>query len=448
MPKKSFNVRQQLQEQARMLFYNKRLTNLEIAEILTCSVRTVIRWKKQIENTQKDRSPKVKLPRKRPRKFDPAIYSRIKEIKEKNSLYTAALIHRLIQEEVKTKCPTESSIRKYLISEGFHFKKILNRQGYIKFQREKPNDLWQIDIAGGQMIKGLGSVFLVLILDDCSRYVVGAQYFQDQKEMTVIQVIRDALVKYGRPNQILADNGTQFKNTMGEKNTRYLNLMFSLGVDAIFSRKNHPQSKGKVERIFGTIIQDFLLKIRAEITQGSSFSLQEFNLRFWEWIKWYNEQKPHRSLPHRTHPSTIYFNTSNRIFRPLETQIDWNQWINAYEKRKVSKYNEISYRKHSISIPPGYVGCEVDLLHLNDRFEIYHNNQILCTSMKKPGEYSPSISPIIRTIAQNGTFQYQSHWYSVDYKLAGKKVEIQEGDEGRTLFVYLDSHLIKSLSVK
>ena len=72
-------------------------------------------------------------------------------------------------------------MRKYLLSKGFSFKKVLNRQGYIKFQRDTPNDMWQIDIAGGQYLKGLGVVYLIVLIDDCSRFIVGAQYFQIRK---------------------------------------------------------------------------------------------------------------------------------------------------------------------------------------------------------------------------------------------------------------------------
>jgi hypothetical protein len=277
---------------------------------------------------------------------------------------------------------------------------------------------------------------------------VGAEYFQDQKATNVIQVIRDVIIKYGRPNQILADNGTQFKNTIGDGNTRYINLLSSLGIEAIFSRKNHPQSKGKVERLFGTINQDFLLKVRSETALDGLHSLNALNSKFHEWVKWYNEKKPHRSLDHHQPPAVTYWNPEIRISRPLETQIDWNQWINAYEKRKVNKFNEISYRKHTIQVPSGYVGCIVELLHLNDRFEVYHHDTLICTSMKDPKEFVPGISRITRNISQNGTIQYKSHWYSIDYKLVGKKVEIQEGDEGRTLFVYMDGHLIKCLPVK
>ena len=48
-----------------------------------------------------------------------------------------------------------------------------------------------------------------------------AEYFRTQKELEVNKVIREAIMAYGRPNQILADNGTQFRNLIGEIGPKY-----------------------------------------------------------------------------------------------------------------------------------------------------------------------------------------------------------------------------------
>jgi transposase InsO family protein len=446
MQRKKKQQKQQLQEQARSLFYNKQLSNQAIAESLGCSVRTIIRWKQQ---ATRSRDPSTNLPKhqqSRQRKYVSIIFDRMCELKTQNPNWTVPIIHQTLAESFET-CPSESSIRKYLVAKGFRFKHTPNRQGYIKFQRDKPNELWQIDIAGPQSLKGLGVVYLILIVDDCSRFVVSAQYFQDQKVMNVLQVIRNAVMEYGRPQEMFSDNGRQFKSMMGEQQTRYVNLLYSLDIKPSFSRRQHPQSKGKVERIFETVNKNFLLKLRAELHHLSHFFLYDLNTRLQQWVKWYNEQKPHRSLPQRKPPITV-FQKAERIYRPLESQIDWNQWINAYIERKVTKYNEITYQTQTIKIPPGYVGCRIQLLHLDDRFEIYHQDQLISTVLKTSDTYSLPKSPIIRTIAQNGTVQYQKHWYSVDYKLRGKKVEIQANEDGRTLLVYLEKILIKRLSVK
>ena len=59
---------------------------------------------------------------------------------------------------------------------------------------------------------------------------MAAEYFKDQKGLNVLKTIRNAVMAYGRPNQILADNGTQFKNLIGELGTKYTRLLEILDI--------------------------------------------------------------------------------------------------------------------------------------------------------------------------------------------------------------------------
>ena len=59
---------------------------------------------------------------------------------------------------------------------------------------------------------------------------MAAEYFKDQKGLNVLKTIRNAVMAYGRPNQIFADNGTQFKNLIGELGTKYTRLLEILDI--------------------------------------------------------------------------------------------------------------------------------------------------------------------------------------------------------------------------
>ena len=96
----------------------------------------------------------------------------------------------------------------------------------------------------------------------------------------------------------------------------------------------------------------------------------------------------------------------------------------------------------------GYVGCQVDLLELESKIEIYYHELLITTITKSPQEYLPASQPINRKIAQNGQIRYKNHRFTIDYKLAGKKVEIQESAGGTVLLVYLDRILLKQFPLK
>ena len=444
-PKKRHEKTQSKQE-VFLRYHNQGLSNAQIAEEMHCSVRTVCRWKRAVQRADGEvEHPRARVGRVRQRVYGVTVFELMVRLKQELPSRSAAAITRLVRKECPGQCPSESTIRKYLVTRGFAFKKILNRQGYVKFQRDKPNDLWQIDIAGIQSVGHLGKLYLVAILDDHSRYVVAARYFTEQTGANVLKVLRDAVMTCGRPNQVLADNGTQFRNAMKEYESRFVNLLTTLGVKAIFARPHHPQSKGKLERWFGTVIASFLGEAKVKVAANPAMTLGDFNDFFLEWVAWYNTQKPHRSLPRKQPPAKAYF-AESRVVRPLEGLVDWNQWINTYFQRTVTKYNTISFKGLPIAVPPGYAGCVVDLLELEDKIEVYHHECLVCTHLRSPAEYLPQRKRIFRIIAKNGTIQYKKRWITIDYKLAGKKVEVIVADGGKTVLIYLDKVLVKQIA--
>ncbi len=225
MARKTWKKKTRSKHEAFVRYYNQGLPNAQVAGALHCSVRTVCRWKRAVQHAEGEMKPRPRTRRIRQRAYGAAVFELAVRLKQELPLRSAAAIARLMQKEFPGQCPSESTIRKYLAGKGFTFKKVANRQGYVKFQRDKPNDLWQVDIAGVQSVGHLGKLYLIAILDDHARYVVAARYFTEQTGASVLKVLRDAVMAYGRPNQVLADNGTQFRSAMKEYESRYVNLL-------------------------------------------------------------------------------------------------------------------------------------------------------------------------------------------------------------------------------
>jgi transposase InsO family protein len=431
----------------RELYYNKGLTKEELADRFGKHIRTIYRW---LSHPSKENSPvshKVKPHHNRAKKYSPEIFNRITEIKEELPRRTAVRVREILKKEFPDACPSISTIRKFIRDEGLRYKPIYRRQGYITFERKKPNDLWQIDIAGVQTVGHLEQLFLIALLDDCSRFVVAAEYFKSQKGINVIKVVRDAIMAYGRPNQILADNGMQFRNVIGDLGTKYSKLLESMDIKPIFARPHHPETKGKIERWFGTVRQMFLIEARHQIKSKPDSTLADYNQEFKKWVNWYNTEKLHRSLPEKGPPARIFFDTEKRIFQPLETPVNWNKWLHEMSQRKVDKTNQISYKAQKFEVPPGYSGSKIDIIECEGKLELYFKDKFLITHPYKVEINPEKIGLKTRKIGKNGTISYKGKYYMIDYKLAGKVVEIQETNLGRNLLVYLDKVLIITLNL-
>ena len=439
--------KQELYEKIREMYYNQGVSIREIAAQANKHVRTIYRWLKRANQEESIVCHKSKIKSGRPKIYPLAVIDRIVELKKELPQRSAPLVHIWLKNEFPDACPSVSYIRKIIREKGLNDETTHRKQGYRRFQRKKPNDMWQIDIAGVQTIAHLGELYLIALLDDCSRFITTAQYFKDQVGANVIKIVRDGVLGFGRPNDMLADNGAQFRNILGDLNTKYSGLLKSLGIKPIFASPYHPQTKGKLERWFGTVEKMFLVEARFYIKNHPESTLAEFNQMLTKWVDWYNTEKSHRSLPKRCSPAKIFFETENRIYRPLLVKVNWNRWLHETALRKVNKYNEIHYKAQLFSIPPGHSGSKIEVIEYEKKIELYFKENLIITHpygvIIKPEKTTQNS----RKIRKNGTIAYNSKTYTIDYKLANRTVEVQESDDGRKLLVYLDGVLIKSLNL-
>lgn len=103
----------------------------------------------------------------------------------------------------------------------------------------------------------------------------------------VIEII-DKLIKiYGKPKQILTDNGSAYG--LKSKQSRFDRKLRKRGIQHIRGTVHSPTTQGKVERLFQTFKREF------------KFCEGDIEL----WRMRYNHFRPHTSLNRRT-PDEVY----------------------------------------------------------------------------------------------------------------------------------------------
>lgn len=155
-----------------------------------------------------------------------------------------------------------------------------------RFERELPNAMWQIDIFTFDL-KRMYKVYLVGMIDDHSRYIVGHGLFRQQKSEAVMEVVKGAIGQWGAPRELLSDNGRQFASWRGK--TEFQKTLVRQGVQHVRSAPHHPMTLGKIERFWKTIWNEFL-----EDAGFASFA--DARLRLDNWIAYYNHQRPHQGI--------------------------------------------------------------------------------------------------------------------------------------------------------
>ena len=181
------------------------------------------------------------------------------------------------------------------------------RSSYIRFQADLPNECWQADFTHFRLTRHDGcpgsDVEILSWLDDCSRYALSITVHRPVTGPIVVATFRDAVHRFGVPASTLTDNGmvftTRFSGGRGGRNGFETELRH-LNVDQKNSKPNHPTTCGKVERFQQTMLR----WLRAQPRQPAT--LRELQALLDLFAGLYNQQRPHRSLPHRATPAAIY----------------------------------------------------------------------------------------------------------------------------------------------
>jgi len=139
-------------------------------------------------------------------------------------------------------------------------------------------------------------------LDDHSRYALRITAHQAVTGRIVLDQFRHTINEHGPPASTLTDNGmvftARFAGGRGGRNGFEAELVH-LGIHQKNSRPNHPTTCGKVER-FQQTLKRWLDQQPAPTTVNQLQTLCD------TFREIYNHQRPHRALPHRATPATIY----------------------------------------------------------------------------------------------------------------------------------------------
>ena len=160
--------------------------------------------------------------------------------------------------------------------------------GKRRFQRMHSNSLWQADFKLTE-----DDEWLLTFLDDHSRFVPGAGIEHDATTDFALKLFRKCGEKYGFPEQVLTDQGTQFycADKEGKKHgeSEFTQTLRELGAQHIVASKRRPTTIGKVERFHRTYKEE-AWRYR---TLGA-------------FLRYYNYGRPHQALDYQF-PAEVYF---------------------------------------------------------------------------------------------------------------------------------------------
>ena len=159
------------------------------------------------------------------------------------------------------------------------------------FEAPGVNDLWIVDFSPGPFLAlhpKTAATHLCLIIDDHSRLIPYAAYALAPDTQALLACLKEAIRRRGLPRKLYTDNGGPFIN-------HHLRIVCAnLGIRLIHSKVGRPWSRGKVERMFRTLQQDFEAGLRLP-GQGAG-SLEELNGKLARWLQEVYHPRPHEGI--------------------------------------------------------------------------------------------------------------------------------------------------------
>ncbi len=181
---------------------------------------------------------------------------------------------------------SEATINRVIRRNGLLRKEDSHLPAVKRFEREHPNELWQMDFKG-PMEGPAGKCLPLSILDDHSRYAVGLYPLVGTKAEPVWACLERTFERYGVPEAMLMDHGVPWWGTSNGHGLTVVSVrLIRQGVDLIYGRIRHPQTQGKVER-FNRTVKD-AIRHRGK-PENWGLALEEIRHE-------YNHVRPHEAL--------------------------------------------------------------------------------------------------------------------------------------------------------
>ncbi len=162
----------------------------------------------------------------------------------------------------------------------------------VRHEREHSNSLWHTDWHEIKDPRWKGK-WLIAYEDDASRFITSFGVHETLTSEYSVLALESAIKEHGKPASMLSDHGSTFYAVESERRekgmTEFQNCLLKHKIRFILGRVNHPQTNGKIEKF----IDVFENKIKYFP------SIEEF-------MKWYNEVRPHGALDLKT-PVQAYY---------------------------------------------------------------------------------------------------------------------------------------------
>jgi putative transposase len=217
-------------------------------------------------------------------------------------------------------------------------------EAFGRFEAAAANDRWTGDALHGPLVGG-HKAYLFAFIDDHSRALTGYRWGHSEDTVRLEAALRHGLGARGIPRSVYVDNGSAFVAAP------LLRACAVLGIRLIHSRPGRPEGRGKIERFFRTVRDQFLVETNAR----GVVDLIEMNRLFGAWV----ETAYHRRIHSETKTSPLErFVAGGPFVIPTTAQL--HEAFLWSEQRTVTKTATVALHGNTFEVDAVLVGRRVE----------------------------------------------------------------------------------------
>jgi transposase InsO family protein len=271
--------------------------------------------------------------------------------------------------------PSRSSIYRCLKRHGLVElrRRRKRRDEFRRWERERPMELWQMDVMGGVLLDDATELKVVTGVDDHSRFCIAAGLVTRATSKAVCSVLSAALARYGIPDEILTDNGKVFTGRFGPQPVEVLfdRICRENGIAHRHTAVRSPTTTGKIERFHQSLRKEFLADRTFPTLEQAQGELDV-------WVTDYNTKRPHQALEMATPADRFRLApiSKDQASIPVDVAEDQRgQWV----LRRVGSNGYVSVDNQLFSVGNAFKAELVDVFVDETLIQVWSKNHLIRT---------------------------------------------------------------------
>lgn len=356
------------------------------AKTVRVTTRTIYRW---LEDWRAEGFEGLKPARRRdtgvPR-TDPQVLALAAALRREAPARSAAQIAEILQRTRGWRVSART-LQRFFAAQGLDRARLEGRhRAFGRFEAAACGDLWTADAWDGPALAELAGrhAQLFSILDDHSRLVAHGAFYPDVSEWSFQGCLRTAITRRGIPRTLYIDNGSAFVSNQ-------LKLICGrLAVRITHSKPGRPQGRGKKERHYRTVAEQFAV----EIDLVGVDRLEALN-RYWAaWV----EQVYHRRIHRGTGQTPLErWMAGPSSLRPAPDPAGLREAFLWSLQRTVTTTATVPLHGNVYEVDPTLVGRRVELRYDPTdlgSIAVWHNDRPVGTAL--PARLRTHVDPKLR----------------------------------------------------